>query len=252
MKPRRSGLRMATIVATSLCLVASPALGVVGPAREDPSFADHVVMVLKRGVNMAGFCTGVVIAPRIVLTAAHCAAALKDMRIHYRDEAGRPVLLEIDAVAVHPGYRADAVTRRVVSIDLALVRTRTPLDARFSAAPLDEGGAAAVGAPLRIFGYGVAREGDGQSAGVLRSAALRVRAPLSKILLWAEDPNGAGGGACAGDSGAPIVAKDTRQVLAIATWSAGRNARGCGGLTQGPLVAPQRAWIDSVLKGWGE
>jgi hypothetical protein len=243
---------MTTFVAASLCLLASPALCVVGPAREDPSFADHVVMVLKRGLNMAAFCTGVVIAPRVVLTAAHCAAALKDMRIHYRDEAGQPVLLEVDAVAVHPDYRADAVTRRVVSIDLALLRARMPLDPRFSAAALDEGGAAAVGAPLRIFGYGVAREGDGKSAGVLRSAALRVRAPLSKILLWAEDPNDAGGGACAGDSGGPIVAEDTRQVLAIAAWSAGRNARrSCGGLTQGPLVAPQRAWIHSVLKGWG-
>ena len=153
-------------------MAGSPALALVGPSTEDACFADHVVMVLKRGVDRAGFCTGVVLAPRVILTAAHCVAAIGDMRVHYRDDAGQPVLIEVDAVAVHPGYRADAAARRVVSIDLALVATRTPLDARFSAAALDDSGVVAVGTPLRIFGYGVAREGEGSSAGVLRSAAL--------------------------------------------------------------------------------
>lgn len=229
----------------------TPAFAVVGPAAEDLSYSGHVVMVLKRAVGRAGFCSGVVVAPRAILTAAHCVAPIGNMRIHYRDDAGRPVLIDVEAVAVHPSYRADAVARRVVSIDLALVRTQTPLDARFSTAVLDNSGAVAVGGALRIFGYGVARERDGSSAGVLRSAALRVRAPLSRILLWAEDPTGAGAGACEGDSGGPILSEDSRQVLAISTWSAGSGARRCGTITQGPLVAPQRGWIDGVLKGWG-
>ncbi len=250
MKMHGRRLLIRFLAAAGACAIGSPALSVVGPASEDQSFAAHVVMVLKRGVDRAGFCTGVVVAPRAVLTAAHCVTAVKDMRVHYRDGAGQPVLIDVEAVAVHPGFRADALTRRVVSVDLALVQTRTPLDARFSAAELDDSGVVAVGRSLRIFGYGVAREGEGNSAGVLRSAALRVRAPLSTILLWAEDPNGAGAGACTGDSGGPILSEDGRQVLAIATWSAGSGARHCGTVTQGPLVAPQRSWIDSVLRGW--
>jgi hypothetical protein len=192
----------------------------------------------------------VVVAPRAVLTAAHCVAAIKDMRIHYRDAAGRPVMIEVDAVAIHPGFRADALTRRVVSIDLALVEAQTPLDARFSAAALDEAGAVAVGQTVRVIGYGVGREGEGTSAGVLRDATLQVRAPLSKVLLWAEDPSGAGSGGCTGDSGGPIVADDGAKVLAITTWSSGTGGKRCGAVTQGPLIASQRAWIDGVLEKW--
>jgi secreted trypsin-like serine protease len=234
-----------------LCATASCALALVGASSEDQSFAAHVVMVLKRGVDRAGFCTGVVVAPQVVLTAAHCAAAAKDMRIHYKDSSGQPILVEVRAVVTHPGFRPDALARRVVSIDLALVRTQTPLDARFSPAELDETGAVATGQPLRIVGYGVAREGEGTSAGVLRSAALQVRAPLSKILVWAEDPSGAGAGGCTGDSGGPILSDDGAKVIAITTWSAGTAGRRCGALTQGPLVAPQRAWIDGVRLRWG-
>jgi Trypsin len=247
--------RRRLLIGLAACLgagaVATPAECLVGPASEDQSFAPHVVMVLKRGGGRAGFCTAVVLAPRIVLTAAHCVAATKDLRIFYRDGAGSPVIVEAKAVAVHPGFRADARKQRVVSIDLALIQTQTPLDARFSPASLDDSGAAAVGQSVRIVGYGLAREGEGTSGGVLRSALLRVRAPLSTVLLWAEDPNGAGAGACSGDSGGPILSSDGAKVLAITTWSEGLGGgRRCGAITQGPFVAPNRAWIEGVLKGW--
>jgi S1-C subfamily serine protease len=231
--------------------VATRAECLVGPASEDQSFAAHVVSVLKRGGGSAGFCTAVVVAPQVVLTAAHCVGAIKDLRIFYRDAAGAPVIVEVKAVAIHPGFRADAISKRLASIDLALVQTLTPLDARFSPAALDDSGAAAVGQSVRIFGYGLAREGEGTSGGVLRSALLRVRAPLSSVLLWADDPNGAGAGACSGDSGGPILSSDGAKVLAITAWSDGLGgSRRCGANTQGPLVAPNRAWIAGVLKKW--
>jgi secreted trypsin-like serine protease len=250
MKWRRR-LSIGFIASVSACAIISPALPLVGPASEDQSFASHVVMVLKRGGGQAGFCTGIVVASQIVLTAAHCAAPIKDLRIYYKDAAGGPAILEVSAIAIHPGYRADALSKHVASIDLAMVRTQTPLDARFSAAALDEAGDVAVGQSVKIFGYGVAQEGEGKSGGVLRSAKLRVRAPLSSVLLWAEDPDGAGAGGCSGDSGGPILSGDGAKVLAVTTWSAGSAAgRHCGAVTQGPLIAPQRAWIDSVLDKW--
>ena len=228
----------------------APAGAVVGGASEDGRFANQLVMVLTRGGDKAGFCTGIVLAPRAVLTAAHCLRPAQDMAVHFRDEQGRPVLVPVEAAVAHPLYRADAVAKRVVSIDLALVETKEPLPDRFVAAKLASGDGPAVGEGTVLAGYGVAREGEPKSGGALRSATLRVAAPLSHILLWAEDADGAGAGACSGDSGGPLYSADGATVVAVVAWAAGSHRR-CGALTQGPLIAPQRGWIDATLAHWG-
>ena len=71
------------------------------------------------------------------------------------------------------------------SIDIALIRVSTPLDPHFVGAALASGAAPAVGDPLILSGYGVTREGDWKSGGRLRSVALTVREPASRVLIWA-------------------------------------------------------------------
>jgi hypothetical protein len=39
-------------------------------------------------------------------------------------------------------------------------------------------------------------------------------------------------------------------VVAITSWSTAAQGQHCGGVTQGILVAPQRAWIDQTLASW--
>lgn len=229
---------------------AAPAGAVVGAAQDGDRFANQVVMVLTRSADRAGFCSGVVLGPRVVLTAAHCLRPMQDMAVHYRDAAGRPVLVPVQAAAPHPLYRADAIAKRVVSIDLALIETATPLAGRGSAR-LASGEGPDIGDATILAGYGVGREGEAKSGGVLRSARLKVRAPLSRILLWAEDADQAGAGACSGDSGGPLFSGDGETVLAIVAWTSGPRGGHCGVLTQGPLVAPQREWIDATLARWG-
>ena len=229
-----------------------PAAGIalVGPAREDPTLVNHVVVVLIRGGGRAGFCSGVVLGPNVILTAGHCVKPLKDMRIFYRDASGAPVFAQVRAVVRHPQFKPDAIARRVVSIDLALIETATPIDPRFAAMDLDDTGETAIGQSLKVAGFGVGREGDQKSAGALRSASLVVREPLSKVLVWAADPNGAGAGACVGDSGGPILSGEGRKVLAIIAWSEGQSGSHCGALTQGILVAPARDWIRATIETW--
>jgi len=244
--------RGAAVAVLSATVAAAPAEAVVGPSESGERFADHLVMVLSRGGDREGFCTGIVLGPRAVLTAAHCLRPTRDMAVVYRDPAGKPTIVAVAAAAPHPLYRANAIAERQVSIDLALVETETPLDPRLTAPPLAEGDSPAVGDETIVAGYGVAREDAPATGGTLRSARLKVRAPLSRILLWAEDSANRAG-ACGGDSGAPMFLADGETVAAIVAWTSGaERGKRCGGLTQGPLIAPQRDWIAATLARWRE
>jgi trypsin len=223
----------------------APARALVG-AEPDGRFADRVAMVLIRGGDKAGFCSALVLSPRVLLTAAHCLRPLRDMAVHYRDDKGAAVIIPVDAAIPHPLYRADAIQARALSIDLALIRTARPLAPSFAASAIAQGGPPAIGAPAIVTGFGAAREGDWSSGGTLRSVTLAVREPASTVLIWAADPGGRAAGACSGDSGAPIWSADGSRAIAIVAWAQAPHGRGCGGLTQGPLLAPLKGWIEET------
>lgn len=223
--------------------LAGSASAVVG-GREAPEAASSSVMVLS---SNGGVCTGIVVARDAVLTAAHCVAARAEHRVHFRDEAGAPVLVELAGRAAHPGYDAGAVAGRRRSIDLALVRTAGPLPPRFVPASLSAAMPRA-GETLALSGYGAARAGEARSTGTFRSVALPVVEPYgqSRILVWLKSA-GPKAGACQGDSGGPIGPEGGASVLAVSAWIGGA----CGGVSQGVLLGPQRDWIDRTLAGWG-
>jgi len=221
----------------------SPADALVGAA-PDSRFADRVAMVLMRGPGEAGFCSALVLDDRTLLTAAHCLRPVHDMAVHYRDASGAAVVIPVEAAVAHPQYRPDAIRARVESIDVALVRTARPLGEGFVGAALASGAGPAIGEPVILTGYGSTREGDWGTGGQLRSVTLAVREPASPVLVWAADPDGRVAGACSGDSGAPIWSADGATAVAIAAWAQAPHGRGCGGLTQGPWLAPLRAWIE--------
>lgn len=221
---------------------------VVGGQDGEAALARGAVMVLN---SRGGMCSAVVVAPDAVLTAAHCVAGPDAVRVHYRGPDGGPVLVEPAARAIHPGYEPRAVETRKRSVDLALLRTPEPLPGRFVPAALSAS-SAPKGEAVTVGGFGVAREGDARSTGTFRVAALRAVEPYgpARILLWASDPDGRGRGACEGDSGGPLFV-EAGSVAAVTSWAAGAGRRGCGGVTQGVLLGPQRAWLDRTLSAWG-
>lgn len=223
---------------------------IVGAGSDGSSVASHVVMLLNRQGDKAGFCTGIAIAQDIVLTAAHCVPNGAELRIHFPGDPARPVLLPVVGVARNPDYHADAIRTRERSIDLALVHLQTALPDQFTPATLAKASGAKPGDRFVVSGYGVTREGDGSSSGTLHAATLATRAPLSAVLLWAEDPAKAGSGACTGDSGGPVVAEGSTDVVALVLWSSGIGKAHCGDLTQSLWLAPHRAWIDRVMQAW--
>src|ERR1700722_4566342 len=118
-------------LAAALAAPFAPARALVG-AEPDSRFADRVAMVLIRGGDKAGFCSALVLSPRVLLTAAHCLRPLRDMAVHYRDAANGAVIIPVDAAIAHSLYRADAIKTRVESIDLALITTARPLPPPFA------------------------------------------------------------------------------------------------------------------------
>ena len=215
-------------------------------AAPDGRFADRVAMVLIRGGDSAGFCSALVLSPRILLTAAHCLRPLRDMAVHYRDASGAAVIIPVDAAIAHPLYRADAIQARVESIDLALIRTARPLDPRFVGAAIADGGPPPIGAPAIVSGYGaVARRRLDVGRDIAQRDARGPRARLDRADLGRR-PAGREAGACSGDSGAPIWSADGSTAVAIVAWAQAPHGRGCGGLTQGPLLAPLKGWIEET------
>ncbi|MGL4438322.1 MAG: S1 family peptidase [Bosea sp. (in: a-proteobacteria)] len=227
-------------MAVTLAALPLPAQAIVGGQTGGPLEASAVMVLHDRG----GVCTGSVLAPDVILTAAHCVPSGAQIRVHYREQ-GQPVLLEPQSVVRHPEYRANAVKERMRSIDMALIKLRAPLPGRFENVSL---ASTPAGSNITVAGFGLSREGDASTTGTWRSARLQLTEPFgpSRILLWAK--GAAGIGACQGDSGGPVIGAGNT-VVAVTSWSTGRGGR-CGDLTQGVLVSAQRGWIDNTLQRW--
>ncbi len=240
-------------VVAGLALAASsapwPASALVGPTREAPELAPYVVMVVDR--RDMSYCTGTVIGRSIVLTAAHCVESPENISIyHPDDDDGEGTFLPTADVAVHPGYRPDAAQRRVLSIDLALVRLADPLPSHFRPVSLSDKLRVEIGQKLSLAGFGIADETRPKTGGVLREGTVEVRGTTPPFLVRLADPRGQGLGGCTGDSGAPIFAPGEPGIVAVAIWAKGEDGQRCGAATEAALVAPHRHWIEAILQSW--
>ena len=93
------------------------------------------------------------------------------------------------------------------SIDVALISTARPLDARFVGAAF--GTAKRRRSAARASCPAMARRARATGHRAASCAVtLAVREPASPVLVWAADPGGRVAGACNGDSGAPIWSAD--------------------------------------------
>jgi secreted trypsin-like serine protease len=245
----------APLAAIALSLV-SPAHAIVGGAATSNEGIGRAVVTIVG--SRGNFCSGSLIAPALVLTAAHCVEPGADYKIVEYDADRKPQLRDVKHVAVHPGFQMRAIFAHRATADVALLQLEIPARGKT---------AASVGAPLlpispgakfAIAGIGVTVRGDGKSGGIIRTASLVATGRPGTLQIRLVDPATGGTreglGACTGDSGGPATENQQAgpTIIGVISWSTGPNgSAGCGGLTGITPLTLYRDWILRTARQWG-
>lgn len=182
----------------------------------------------RTGKNAGFSCTGTVVSPRVVLTAAHCVEDLDfggftpapDYKVATgranprRDEAGD--VLQVSATHVFPGFDPGTTHGDAALLILASPTTAAPIPLAAAAdSPLYAGGA-----PVQLAGWGLTRANARSAPEELHSTANAVLSPTAcrkqipsfyrpyspAVQMCTTDPPDRANGGCFGDSGGPAIA----------------------------------------------
>lgn len=232
------------------------ALAIVGgaPVNEDSLSQSVVTIVGSRGT----FCSGALIAPDIVLSAAHCIASGDVQKVIIPGETP-PRLLGVKRVASHPQFKAQGIQEHRASADVALLQLTEPLPDPKAPWPIGVPRVpVTAGGSFIVVGVGVTTRGEGKSGGTIRSAKLVATGNPGNLQIRLTDPatNNVrqGLGACTGDSGAPVFQNQSGSVkiVGVVSWSTGaNNSSGCGGLTGVTPLTLYRGWISKMALEMG-
>jgi hypothetical protein len=241
-------------IACLALLAATPALAVVrGAVSRDPNGVRASVVRVEN--SNGELCSGAMIAPDLVLTAAHCVLQRAAYRVVGVDRSFRPRAVMAVAAAMHPAFVPGTTPRTQPGVDLAILKLAQPLGPDFTPLDVYASGRIGRGDPVALAGFGVAVDGRSATARTLRETRLVTLGPYpaaNRVLAVVDEERLAevpGAGACRGDSGGPILGGGAGryQLLGIVSWSSGPfgmpTESPCGGVTAVTPVAEHTSWI---------
>jgi secreted trypsin-like serine protease len=173
---------------------------------EDDDSDSAIVALLVHGKV---FCTGVLVTPTVVVTAAHCVLPSPPDQVFFgsNPRAKEGTFIGVTDTHAHPDFDEDTLENDIALVGLAMKGPATPLSV--VSKPLDD---ASVGRTIRVVGFG--------ATSPEATADLRKRTGTTSIESFTSDdfrfrPSPAG--TCVGDSGGPalVTVGDHEAVIGI-------------------------------------
>lgn len=265
MKFRESLVGLAACVALAACTgpisdaqVGSDTKKIVGGSETsgDPS----VVMLFSYGRGGGGTCTGSVIAPRAVLTAAHCVEATDASYVIYNglsiDSAQFSDLIRAREAIPHPDFNIDDIGGGndvgLLIFDKDIVdKNGTPYEPLpWLRRPVSDD---MIEQPVRLVGYGVTSGDENAYDSGIKRETSTVLSEYDDMFLGFLDTEH---NMCSGDSGGPVLmtidgVETVIGVNSFVTADFGGNYCENGGYSSRPDLFVD--WIDGIIEektGW--
>ncbi len=188
------------------------------------------------------FCTGTLVSPTVIVTAAHCVEEIRSVRglsFFFGADTNRPsrgASIPLASVHPHPDYRTNE------DADIAVVILESASSVTPMALPSTNMSAAWKGRDLLFIGYGIT-SATTDAAGEKRS----VEIPITDVNPLTFRYSGRGVNTCNGDSGGPALAQQAgkNELVGVTSWG-DEDCREFGVNTR---VDPYLAWIRSFMNG---